>query len=1058
MADRFNLVGSSVRIGNPTSLSSNVYTFDTTNTQLSISDTVDPTKTHVHVDGVLSCDTLNVGSTNVIQSIADSQSATIRLYVRTSGNDSNDGTSFNKAFRTIKHAVAAGGTINSGRCVVYVESGDYTEDNPIHVPPFVAIMGDNLRTVRIFPQNPSLHMFFINNGCYLWGLRLMHLRQPAFCVAFPCSIAKVDIQFGTIVGVQCLYSFSGYTAAPTIRIEPPETSTGTAPVVRGTVSNRGDVESVSLDSEGDVYPATVIPDVTCSLPDIPAIAPTFNVVVTGDTVTDVTIATPGSKYLSQPTMEIQAPALGTRATATAILDNDGYVVDVQVTGQGSGYNAARTYSATITPPLQIQATAEAVMTVITLYGQTYAKMTGVRLLEPGGGYSVLTVMVDPPASVQATAQASLDNSGTITSIQVTNPGSGYTNIISRPYVSIDPPDDQKAFITSSPYIQNCSSICGPVTRSDGSLVTQLPQYDLDEFDVDPTGAGGGCVIDGAVVSLASPLKSMCADSFTLVNQGGGGHMVINTGYGQFVSCFTTFCSYSYRAVGGGTMNISTSVSDFGLYGLVSSGYWPEPVATGNVFKDYSSTVSTVVVSSPGAGYTGSTTVSFSASTLDDRATGSVTVVDGRIASVTLSHGGSYESTPNITFDGVGAGGVATAVMSSPPSIRITNMSGSQRKPELGTVVKYRGVWHTVIRSTSVPNKIGEYDIVFDPPFIAARTNDALEFFAASVVSTGQHVMEHVGSGITYNALPIYGGVSEDAQYIVEEAPGRVFYCITDHLGNQRVGPYFSVEQLTGEISLNSDRFSLTGLEAIGPFKRNGIAVGVMMEEVSNDTRLLDSTGAYGGTTVPTQFAVKSYVQTRGLGPGGQPGDAYVKNSVNDFDASWTSVVLGSSKGVSNGVAPLDSTSKVPIQHLHIPQLITTGSTSFQTSSTSVCAIPLETGTYMIDLHMSLTVRFSSVPTKQSIQYLVNGHTVLSQRRQYNVSTPGDDQNPRLDADQSYLWLLSTDTVQTITISSTLVVEATTAGDVSVSLGPDEDSLAQGTCDSVYAVSRRVSTS
>lgn len=53
----------------------------------------------------------------------------------------------------------------------------------------------------------------------------------------------------------------------------------------------------------------------------------------------------------------------------------------------------------------------------------------------------------------------------------------------------------------------------------------------------------------------------------------------------------------------------------------------------------------------------------------------------------------------------------------------------------------------------------------------------------------------------------------------------------------------------------------SGLNAIGPFSRNGgiSTVGVQLQEVSNNSALLASTGISESDTVPTQYAVKAYL-------------------------------------------------------------------------------------------------------------------------------------------------------------------------------------------------------
>jgi len=145
-----------------------------------------------------------------------------------------------------------------------------------------------------------------------------------------------------------------------------------------------------------------------------------------------------------------------------------------------------------------------------------------------------------------------------------------------------------------------------------------------------------------------------------------------------------------------------------------------------------------------------------------------------------------------------------------------------------------------------------------PPSIS--TNAQIKFHQLSNISTGGLVMEYVGSGVTYNALPKYGGVPNRTKEIVEFAPGRVFYSTVDNIGNLKIGDFFSVNQLTGEVTIDANSFNLSGLNAIGPFRRNGVAVGVVLQEVSNNTTLLNSQGLFGEDTVPTQYAVKEYVQ------------------------------------------------------------------------------------------------------------------------------------------------------------------------------------------------------
>jgi len=97
------------------------------------------------------------------------------FYVAKNGSDSNDGT-INRPFATIKHAmsVATAGTS------VHVAPGNYTELNPITIPPNVALIGDNLRSVSITPQTPADDLFYMTNGTYVWGITIRSYLANGF--------------------------------------------------------------------------------------------------------------------------------------------------------------------------------------------------------------------------------------------------------------------------------------------------------------------------------------------------------------------------------------------------------------------------------------------------------------------------------------------------------------------------------------------------------------------------------------------------------------------------------------------------------------------------------------------------------------------------------------------------------------------------------------------------------------------------------------------------------------------------------------------------------------
>ena len=624
-----------------------------------------------------------------------------RLYVSPEGTDTTGsvphGTEHNP-YKTIKAAVQSLGSAdytNTKRYTIFVGSGEYTEQNPIVVPPGVAIVGDTLRTVRLTASNPTKDFFHVHDSNYFYGLRFLDLKHPAFAFSFPSSTATGSISAGGVSSIGVVHSMTGYTD--------------------------GNNQDLGIIIEG---------------PD----------------------------------------ASGSIATATA-----------NVVG------------------------------------------------------------------------------GVITQINVVSGGTNYVNG-EKPYISIPAPVAQRPLITTSPYIQNCSSITGPFNTSGAKVVQALP-YSESAFNIDEQGAGGGIRIDGNLVHPSSPLESFVADAFTQVNQGGPGHLVINKGYAQFVSCFTTFCTYGFKVANGGFANISNSVIDFGKKGLVSKTYYPQSYNTALANETKYSSVTGFEITLAGAGYTGSEAgVELSLPDIiggTPASASAVVSVLGTISSVYITNSGSgYTSEPIVTIDpptGVGTQITATAdaFISGVTQMKMI-LSNTTQSIEISSNMILSGS-NYLVTNVQTGSSISEKLITTfpNPPQIVSGSN--VYFHKLSNISTGGLVMEYGGSGVTYNALPKFGGVPDRTKEIVEIAPGRIFYSTVDNIGNLKIGEYFAVDQLTGEVTIDARNFNLSGINQIGPFRRNGISVGEVLREVSDSVTLVNSQGVVGSDTVPTQYAVYGYV-------------------------------------------------------------------------------------------------------------------------------------------------------------------------------------------------------
>ena len=111
-----------------------------------------------------------------------------QTYVAKNGSDSNNG-SINQPYLTIKAALAAATSGTS----VHVAPGSYTENNPVTIPSGVSLIGDNLRSVTVYPQTASADLFYVTNGCYVWGITIKDYLANGFSYSSATSSQNVYV-------------------------------------------------------------------------------------------------------------------------------------------------------------------------------------------------------------------------------------------------------------------------------------------------------------------------------------------------------------------------------------------------------------------------------------------------------------------------------------------------------------------------------------------------------------------------------------------------------------------------------------------------------------------------------------------------------------------------------------------------------------------------------------------------------------------------------------------------------------------------------------------------
>jgi hypothetical protein len=76
----------------------------------------------------------------------------------------------------------------TGDTTVFLKSGDYAINNPLKLPPKTAIVGDNLRTVTIRPQNVDSDLFYMDNGTFIKDVTFRDHQSLAACVSFDPNV------------------------------------------------------------------------------------------------------------------------------------------------------------------------------------------------------------------------------------------------------------------------------------------------------------------------------------------------------------------------------------------------------------------------------------------------------------------------------------------------------------------------------------------------------------------------------------------------------------------------------------------------------------------------------------------------------------------------------------------------------------------------------------------------------------------------------------------------------------------------------------------------------
>jgi hypothetical protein len=366
----------------------------------------------------------------------------------------------------------------------------------------------------------------------------------------------------------------------------------------------------------------------------------------------------------------------------------------------------------------------------------------------------------------------------------------------------------------------------------------------------------GALIDGSV--HASGYKSVVFSNYTCIMDNGVGIWAKDGARTEVVSVFTYYAYFGYAASGGGIIRSLNGNNSYGTWGSTSFGFLAsETPHTGSLHGEQL-TVTTDPIT---VGFAAGSTITGQTS----GATGTVTNLQssaGKIYYISTSPGTPFQNNEVIS-DGTNTLTIAPAGVSQQKGFLLV-ADGFSSAPLPGASIQIAGdtgayviqsVSGTYVNSSSVLAIALAQEKLTGSPDNAALT---IRYNYSQVRLTGHDFLSIGTGGVTTTNYPnAPTQPAAQGNEVNEDLPGRVYYVSTDQDGNFRVGEYFRVDQATGTATLNANAFNLSGLTSLR-LGSIGAQLGETINEFSSDPTL----GGNSNSAVPTEFAVKTYVDNK----------------------------------------------------------------------------------------------------------------------------------------------------------------------------------------------------
>jgi len=493
---------------------------------------------------------LTVGGSPLLPRWETNNTSAPVYYVTKEGSDSNSGKQISRGFGTIRYALDYIGGLTGADAPsitnpisLYVKAGVYEEILPMHIPAYVSVLGDNIRTTVIKPAAGNSN----HQDLGLAANQTHFKRGEIISNHDGTKTAKVLDTNGTN-SVEILNVSGGVWDTNDKYVD--LVSNKSSDAGNNLVANKQfmaweayhrHVANVGAVSGTEATVKTRLENLVNDL--------AYNITHgSNNKVWDYTNALISGTAITGNNAQDTQLVEYLNAIGAQVMRNENVTIS---SGNDKVQVTPAITADTASPTCATEVAALQTLTTIVTSCIAASSMSGTAKTEPYINISTATTRTNPQSTGFFCANHAIvkdlvlegltgfvANGGNDKDIE----GSTYKGV----YFRLDP----ASAITKSPYVQNCSALGG---------------------------AGVGALVDGDAHvhfdnSSTKSFKSMCFDAYTQVLEGGVGIWSRGTSAVEAVSSFTYYCHISYAATGGARIRAVSGNSSYGKYGCISRGF------------------------------------------------------------------------------------------------------------------------------------------------------------------------------------------------------------------------------------------------------------------------------------------------------------------------------------------------------------------------------------------------------------------------------------------------------------------------------------------------------